>query len=58
MNEDYDKPTLAGYVLWTALIILIFALAHQCGALSDIEVRDPAEGSHIPAEVKGSLSHN
>jgi len=47
-----DTPTIAGYVLWTALIVLIMVLAHRCGALSDIEAKDPAEGSHIPEYIE------
>lgn len=46
--DQHDTPTLAGYVLWATLIIALLWLAHSCGALSDIEARDPAEGTHMP----------
>ena len=46
-----DTPTIAGYVLWTALIIMILILAHRCGILSDIEHKNPSEGSNIPSYI-------
>lgn len=50
--KDNDTLTLAGYCLWVIIIMGCIWLTAKC-VPGDLDVRDPAAGTHIPDYVNG-----